>query len=55
MTGCSAVVGGVKRSISNAGWAHYRFDMVTRDGTPKTSTSSLVSGGSGFTVRWRHS
>jgi hypothetical protein len=53
LTGCRAIVGGVKRSIANAGWAHYRFDMVTSRGVAKTSTSSL-SGGTSFTVRWRH-
>jgi hypothetical protein len=52
-TSASAVVGGVRRSIGNAGWAHYRFDMTTSSGVMKTSTSGL-SGGSSFTVRWRH-
>jgi hypothetical protein len=48
-----AVVGGVRRSIGNAGWAHYRFDMVTSGGVAKTLTSAL-SNGTTFTVRWRH-
>ena len=54
LTGCSAVVGGVTRDVDDAGWAHYRFDMVSRTGTAKTTTSALGSGGSAFSVRWRH-
>lgn len=52
MTGCTAVVGGVRRTIGDPAWAHYRFDMVTRAGQAKTSTSGL-SGGAAFSVRWR--
>jgi hypothetical protein len=55
LTGCSAVVGGARRDIGDAGWAHYRFDMVTRGGTPKTVTSGLRSKGASFSVEWRHS
>jgi Peptidase A4 family len=53
MTGCSAVVGGFKRTIGDVGWAHYRFDMETKGGVAKTTTSGL-SKSSAFTVRWRH-
>jgi Peptidase A4 family len=53
MTGCSAVVNGTRRTIGDPGWAHYRFDMQTRDGVAKTTTSAL-SKSAAFTVRWRH-
>jgi hypothetical protein len=52
MTACAAVVGGTNRTIADPAWAHYRFDMVTRGGEAKTSTSEL-SGGAAFSVRWR--
>ncbi|HEU4571196.1 MAG TPA: G1 family glutamic endopeptidase [Candidatus Limnocylindrales bacterium] len=55
LTGASATVGGVKRTLGDPGWAHYRFDMVTSGGVAKTTTSALSgSGGTSFTVRWRH-
>jgi hypothetical protein len=54
MSGCSAVVGGVRRVISDAHWAHYRFDMRTTSNTAKALTSGLAPGGTGFSSTWRH-
>jgi len=55
MTGCSAVIDGRRRLIGDAGWSHYRFDMVTTSGSPKAITSGLSGGGSAFRTTWRHS
>jgi hypothetical protein len=53
MTGCSATIGGVRRWIGDAGWARYRFDMVTATGLAKATTSGLLSGGTSFKTTWR--
>jgi len=54
LTGCSAVAGGTRRAISNAHWAHYRFDMRTASNTPKAITGALTHAGSSFSSSWRH-
>jgi Peptidase A4 family len=54
LTGCSAVAGGTRRAISNARWAHYRFDMRTSSNTPKAITGALTQAGSSFSSSWRH-
>jgi hypothetical protein len=54
MTGCSAVVGGTRRVISDSHWAHYRFDMRTTGGTAKALTSALTGGGTAFSSTWKH-
>ena len=54
MTGCTAVVGGIRRAIADARWAHYRFDMRTPSNVAKAVTSSLSGGGSTFSSSWRH-
>jgi Peptidase A4 family len=53
-TASSATIAGVRRSIGNAGWARYRFDMVTSTGLAKATTSGLFSGGTSFKSTWRH-
>ena len=54
MTGCSAVVGGTRREISDPHVAHYRFDMRTPSGAAKALTSALNGAGSGFSSTWKH-
>ena len=54
MTSCSAVAGGIRRVISDARWAHYRFDMRTTSNTAKALTSGLTSGGRTFSSTWKH-
>jgi hypothetical protein len=54
MTACSAVAGGVRRTIVDAHWAHYRFDMRTTSNTAKALTSRLTGGGSAFSSTWQH-
>jgi Peptidase A4 family len=54
MTGCSAVVGGTRRVISDPHVAHYRFDMRTASGAAKALTSALNGSGSGFSSTWEH-
>ena len=54
MTGCSAVAGGTRRTIADARWAHYRFDMRTASNTAKAATSGLSAGGTSFSSSWRH-
>jgi Peptidase A4 family len=54
MTGCSAVVGGARRVISDARVAHYRFDMRTQSGAAKAVTSALVGSGTSFSSTWKH-
>ena len=54
VTSAQAVIGGVRSNVAGAPWAHFRFDMITSDGTPKAITSRLKSGGATFTSAWRH-
>ena len=54
MTGCTAVVGGIRRAIADTRWAHYRFDMRTASNVAKAVTSGLSGGGSSFSSSWRH-
>jgi hypothetical protein len=54
MTGCSAVVGGTRRVISDPHVAHYRFDMRTPSGAAKALTSALNGTGTGFSSTWKH-
>ena len=54
MTGCSAVVGGTRRVISDPHVAHYHFDMRTPSGAAKALTSTINGSGSGFSSTWKH-
>jgi hypothetical protein len=54
-TGCSAVVGGTRRTITDPAWAHFRFDMSTSTGLPKAVTSDVARNGTTFSSSWRRS
>ncbi|MGH2465672.1 MAG: G1 family glutamic endopeptidase, partial [Candidatus Limnocylindrales bacterium] len=54
MTGCSAVIGGSRRVISDRHVAHYRFDMHTPSGAAKAVTSGLSPSGTAFSSTWKH-
>jgi hypothetical protein len=54
-TGCSAVVGGTRRTITDPAWAHFRFDMSTSTGLPKAVTTDVARNGTTFSSSWRRS
>jgi hypothetical protein len=54
MSACSAVAGGVRRTIVDSRWAHYRFDMRTTSNTAKALTSKLTGSGTAFSSTWKH-
>ena len=53
-TGAQATVNGHTGTISDGAWANDPITMVTSGGTVKALPSSLTSGGSAFTVTWKH-
>jgi hypothetical protein len=52
---CTAVVTGGSHTLSDRGWAHFRFDMAAASGVAKAVTSATSSGGTSFRSTWRHS
>ncbi len=54
MWGCMATINGITGPIGNSSWQNVGIEMVTTNGSPKDTTSSLLPDKGSFFAIWKH-